>query len=184
MATVPTPFDATAAQKLTATQWDAQVRDVFLFLMNPPLCDLAMNTGLLHANGTATLETYDTESADTDAMHSTVSNPSRIIFNTSGRFHLSAYVFMPQIPTTYSTYTVNLRLNSGGSSAGGTSIRSFSYGTPGGAPAQSVTHLSRVCTAGDYIEVFVTQTSGSSRTTDASLGIFANGFQARWVSVT
>lgn len=180
---VPTPLNPTAGDVLSAASFNTGVKAVFDFLMNPPLCDLAMNSALAHANGVATLESYDTESNDTDSMHSTSTNPSRIIFTTAGRYHLAAYVFMPQVPTTYSTYTVNLRLNAAGSSAGGTSIRSFSYGTPGGTPAQTVTHLSRVFLAGDYVEVFVTQSSGSTRTTDASLGVYANGFQARWVSV-
>jgi hypothetical protein len=183
MATVPTPLDATAAVKITATSFDAGVRDPLNFLLDPPKCDLAMNTALLHVNGTATLETYDTESVDSDSMHSTSSNPSRVIFTTQGRYHLGIFVFMPQVPTTYGTYTVNLRLNSGGSSAGGTSIRSFSYGSPGGAPAQSNTNMTRVFSAGDYVEVFVTQISGSDRITNASLGVYANGFQARWVSI-
>jgi hypothetical protein len=180
---VPTPLNPTAGDVLSASAFNTGVKAVFDFLMNPPLCDLAMNVALAHVNSTATLETYDTEATDTDSMHSTSSNPSRIVFTTAGRYHLGVYVFMPQVPTTYSTYTVNLRLNAAGSSAGGTSLRSFSYGSPGGAPAQSVTHLSRVFSAGDYVETFVTQTSGSTRTTDASLGLYANGFQARWVSV-
>jgi hypothetical protein len=117
-------------------------------------------------------------------MHSTSSNPSRVIFTTAGRYHIGIFVFLPQVPTTYSTYTVNIRLNAAGSSAGGTSIRSFSYGTPGGAPAQTATNLTRVFNAADYVEVFVTQLSGvSDRATDASLGMYANGFQARWVSI-
>jgi hypothetical protein len=42
MATVPTPLDATAAVKITATSFDAGVRDPLNFLLDPPKCDLAM----------------------------------------------------------------------------------------------------------------------------------------------
>lgn len=180
----PTVLDPSPGDKLSAASFDAGVRDVLNFLANPPKCDLAMNSALAHVDNVATLQSYDTEVFDDDTMHSTSTNPSRVTFTTGGRYHIGIFVFLPQVPTTYGTYTVNLRLNSGGSSAGGTSIRSFSYGTPGGAPAQTNTNLTRAFSAGDYVEVFVTQRSGgSTRTTDASLGMYSNGIQARWVSL-
>lgn len=183
MGTVPTPLDATAGNKITATAFDAGVKDVLNFLLDTYHCDVHDGVGVVMTNATATLMTYDSEVSDTDSMHSTSSNTGRIVFNTVGRWDINVFVTLPA--ATYTTYDVNLRLNSGGSAVGGTSIRTFSYGSPGGAPRETVTSLTRVmAVAGDYIEVFITQTSGSNRTTSGGLGVYANGFQARWVGLT
>jgi len=183
MATVPTPYDATAAVKLTATAWDAGVRDPLTFLLDPPKVGAYQNaagTSLVNATSSGPL-LYDAESVDSDNMHSTASNQGRITFNTAGRYLINVFVMLPNV-TTYTVYTVNPRLNSGGT-GGGTSIRSFDLRSPGGAPAQSAITFTRVFAAGDYMEIYVTQTSGSTRVTDFGNGQYATGVQAQWVSI-
>lgn len=183
MATVPTPLDATAGTKISASTFDSGVRDVFDFLLDTPHCEVHDNAGITLVNATATLMLYDTESNDTDNMHSTVSNTGRIVFNTVGRWDLNIFSTVPA--ATYTGYDINPRTNSGGSAAGGSSIRTFSMGSPGGAPRQHCINFKQVITTpGDYIEIFITQTSGANRVTSGGLGVKANGVQARWVGLT
>lgn len=181
MATVPTPFDATAAQKLTATQWDAQVRDVMLFLYNPPTCEVTMASSTSLAIGTATLVAWDTELTDTDSMHSTVSNQSRIVIQTAGRYTVNIATNVATGNAT--TYTVNLKINSGGLVAGGTSVRAWSFGAAGGAPRQFTTSFTRYMpTVGDYFELFVTTSPANSL--DGGIGVLGTGMQVIWKSLT
>jgi hypothetical protein len=190
MATVPTPFDATAGQKLTASQWDAQVRDVFTFLMAPPQCAVYNAATVSCVSNTATLIPFDTEADDTDSMHSTSTNPSRIIFTTAGRYMLNIFTMLVNVPTSYRVYSVNVRLNSGGSAAGGTSIRTFEFAqkpadfasTVMAASCQQTIAMTRVFSAADYIEIFIIQYSGgSARSTDSGAGLYGTGVQARWI---
>jgi len=186
MATVPTPYDATAAVKLTATAWYAGVRDPLTFLLDPPKCGVYQGTvGSVTTLANATLSgplLFDTETNDTDNMHSTTTNTGRITFNTAGRYQIIMYVMITGA-TTFSAYSVNPRLNAGGSPSGGTSIRTFDLKTPGGAPSQATITFTRVFSVSDYIEIYVLQTSASSRTTDFA-GQYCTGVQAQWISIT
>jgi len=184
MATVPTPFDATAAQKLTASQWDAQVRDVLLWLMGNgtngvfPRCHVYDNTTFVVPHNSATLITFAAEIFDTDTMHSTSTNPSRITFTTAGVYDVEAWFTIGQF--TYTTLTLECRLNAGGVVGGGSSIRSQPYD-----PNQTnmVSHIQRFFNAGDYIEYFITQNHGGA-TASLSSASFGTRVFARWLAVS
>jgi hypothetical protein len=193
MATVPTPYDATSGVTLSDTIWDAGVRDPLNFLLDPPHCSVYAGATVSCVSNTATLLTYDTETDDTDTMHSTSSNTGRITFNTAGRYMLTIFTMLVNPPTAYRVYSVNVRLNAAGSSSGGTSIRTFEFAqkpadfasTVLAAGPQQTIALTRVFNALDYIEVFLTQYSGgSARTTDSGAGQFGTGIQARWVGIS
>lgn len=192
MATVPTPLDATAGVKITATSFDAGVRDPLNFLLDPPHCSVYANAAVSCASNTATLLTYDTETDDSDTMHSTSSNTGRVVYNTAGRYLLHIYTMLVNPPTSYRVYSINLRLNSGGSASGGTSIRTFEFAqkpadfaaTVMAASPQQIVTLTRVFAASDYTEVFLTQYSGGgARSTDTGAGLYGTGFQARWIGI-
>ncbi len=186
MATVPTPLDATAGVKISATTFDAGVRDPLNFLLDPPHCTISDGVGISLPNNTATLMTYDTETDDTDSMHSTSSNTSRIVFTTGGRYQIGINNILPAPLGTgiWLTLVVNIRLNSAGSSSGGSSIRSFTFNgyTARQTPPMM---LSRLFTAADYVEIFITQqtSAGTSVTTSGGAGAFACGVQASWVGI-
>lgn len=181
---VPTPPVAAVGQQLSASWWNNSAEPPLSFLQDPPKCSVYNSTGVSIANAAAngTLMTYDTETEDSDNMHSTSTNLGRITMNTPGRYDYNIFSMLPNVPTTYSQYVINARINSGGVATGGTSIRSWDFSTPGGAPCQASISFSKVFAIGDYVEVFYSQTSGSARTTNTS-GQYCNGVQARWVSI-
>lgn len=179
---VPTPLTAVAINKISAAGFNSGVRDPLSFLLDPPRCDVSLGSNISVTDGVATLITYDTEELDTDTMHSTASNTSRITFTTAGRYLVHVYVMWSSL--LLSRCIVNVRLNSGGSSAGGSSIRSFDFNTSSTIPSQMCIPLERLFNATDYIEVFVTQTSGGTRPLQGGNGKFCTGLTARWIQIS
>lgn len=175
MATVPNPRTWSILDAITAARLNTEISTAENYLMNPPLCSVYMGTGVSCADNTTTLMTYDTETDDTDSMHSTLTNTSRITFNTAGRYEIVVYNAF--LSGTLTKYDIQVRLN------GAASLRTFSFGSPGGACMQQIVSLRRVFAVSDYIEVLVTQQSGGLRTTQAA-GQYASGIQAQWVSLT
>lgn len=168
MATVPTAYDAVAAHKLTAVELDAGIKDPLNFLLDgAPRCHVSDATGNVCTSGAAyKLIQWDNEVYDNDTMHDTAGTPYRVTFTTAGRYEIDILITMPA--ATYTNLDLNVRLNSAGSSSGGTQLRvqPFSDGTQA-MPGISF-RFKRVFIATDYIEIFVSQTSGASRTTAAS----------------
>jgi hypothetical protein len=171
---VPTPLDATTGTKISAAAFDSGVRDPLNFLNDPPHCAVYNNAGIACADGTLTLLTFDTETDDTDTMHSTSSNTSRVIFTTAGRYEITAFTSFGNF--TFTVHSVRINKNGAGASGTGT-IRTFGYNTP----RQTCTTITQVFAASDYIEVWVQQTSTASRTSDT--GQYATGVQARWIGI-
>ena len=149
------------------------------FALDPPRVKVYDNTGVVCTNGVAKLLTFDTEVYDTDSMWSGGAS-SRILINTSGVYQFIVYLAMPV--ATYTVLNFNPRRNSAGSASGGTSIRTMptaSLYDTGQGPVNRFTFEMQF-TAGEYVELFVTQTSGGSRTT--STGAETTGVTARWVA--
>ena len=184
MATVPTPFDATTGVKFSASASDTGVRDPLIFLLDPPHCSVYDNTGVLAVNATFTLMQFDTETDDTDTMHNTVTNNSRITFNTAGRYEILIHTGIA-VATTYTVYDLRLTLNAAGVAGGGTSIRTWNFGSAAGKSPGITTFVTvtRVFAANDYVELFLAQTSGANRNVIVA-GQYGTGIQARWIGNT
>jgi hypothetical protein len=182
MATVPTPFTATAGDKLSASTWNTGVKDVFNWLLNGvPRCHVFDASGNSCAVSTPKLILFDGETYDNDGMHDTAVNPSRIYFQTAGRYDVDIQITMPEIGT-YTRMDLNVRLNSGGVVGGGTQLRLQPYSDT--VQAMPIVHFrfKRVFVAGDYLEVFLNQTSAATRVTvNSSL---ATRVFAEWLSTT
>jgi len=178
VATIPSYVTWVAGTVVTAAALNSQVRDPGNFYLARPYCNMFNNTGVACTNGTATLIPFDTEIEDNDSMHSTVTNPSRMIFNTPGVYLIIPRLSFPSTGT--GGRIINLRLNSAGSNAGGTSLLNTT-GTPNASNAiGDPTHswFYRAANVGDYMEFFATQSSGGSQTTVT--GTLATGIQAMW----
>ncbi len=177
MATVPATQSFLAGEKVTASKLNASTKTVLDFLLNPPRVNAFSGTGIATATSTSTLVTFDNESWDTDSMHSTTTNPSRITINTSGQYLVSFYARFPPNATGYRM--LNLRLNSGGSSSGGSTLSTIAIAA---APTTStfVTRtLELTCNSGDHYEMFATQSSGASLTLET--GQRVTGMEFRWL---
>lgn len=177
---IPSYVTWVAGTVVTAAALNSQVRDAGNFNIGRPYCSVYNNAGLATATGVSILLPFDSEVEDNDNMHSTVTNPSRITFNTAG-----VYMILPRLSLPSSANggrQINLRLNAAGNVAGGTSliIMQGQQGSSGiaafGIPAQA--WLYRAANVGDYIEMNIQQTSGGAQTT--TTGQWNTAIQALW----
>lgn len=179
MATVPSVPSFASGNVDVASKLTSLAQGLQLFL-TPPYCDAINSAGIACTSGTATLITLDTENEDTDGMHSTSTNTSRIALNTAGLYEIHAFCRFPSNST--GMRTLNVRANSAGSSSGGATLTTINVpAVNGGTTFVERTFNYRPTSPGtDYVEMFVTQNSGGSLTTDG--GTRVTGMQVRWIS--
>ena len=152
------PVTYTPGAVLTAAQLTA--------MMNPPTCQAYLSGSLPIASGaTWKLLTLDGEAWDsTGDMHNNTTNPSRVYARGTGKYLLQAVIGWP------SNATDNRRLTIMKNSNGDTTLATgVDLGEDRQTPVSGVTTYNRfdamvALTDGDYIEAFVSQTSGSSLT--------------------
>lgn len=164
MATIPTPTPVTDGVVAHDSTLNVGLVTLPTFFLAKPYCQLWMNATVSLASGVLVLIPWDTEAEDNDNMHSAV-NPSRIICQTPGLYTIT--VSMGVTSSSTGGRFVMLRLNSAGSSAGGTPIATLAVPAiaSGGAGINAqVTIKYRFVNVGDYIEVFFEQTSGGTLT--------------------
>lgn len=151
--------------KITAAWANADVRDAVNTLLNLPRVKAYQGTTPTTAgtSGTAQLILWDTEQYDTDSMHSTSVNTSRITIATSGMYDIKTSLYWVANATGYRQ--IEIRKNSGGSAAGGTQIAQFRAATSPTSSAWVGGDVDEPLVAGDYLECFATQTSGGSLAT-------------------
>ncbi|MDT0472788.1 hypothetical protein RM863_11690 [Streptomyces sp. DSM 41014] len=182
MATVPVTQTFTAKEKVTAAKLNAATKTPLDFLLNPPRVNAFSSaaTSVASSTSASTLIALESESWDTDSMHSTTTNTSRIYINTTGQYLVSFYARFPSNATGYRL--LNLRSNSGGSSSEGTTISTISVAAVNG----DVTFVSRTfelaLTAGDYYELFAQQNSGTALTLQN--GQRVTGMEFRWLGIS
>lgn len=181
MATIPPTQSFSAGEKVTGSKLTAGTKTVLDFLMNPPRVNAFLNSGTISlTSGTSTLITLEGESWDTDSMHSTASNTSRITIRTSGQYLVSFYARFLTNSTGYRQ--LNLRSNAGGSANGGTTISTISIPANSGDATFVTRTLELPCVAGEYYELFATQNSGSS--VSVQNGQRVTGMEFRWLGVS
>lgn len=167
------PITAVAAAKLTATQWNASVRDNILFLANPPACRVYRTTAQTIANSSNTALAFNSERYDTAAMHDNVTNNSRITIPTTGIYHVGggiewsatgAYTQAVFIIKNAATFLAQITAESG-------------------APLSRV-NLSTTdkFNAGEFVELWVVQFSGGNLNINAT-GNVSPEFWATWVGL-
>jgi hypothetical protein len=82
-----TPRTWVAGDVLTAAQLNQDIRDNVGFLANPPACRIYHNADQsIPHNVATTILAFNSERYDTDTMHDTVTNNSRITFTTAGLY--------------------------------------------------------------------------------------------------
>jgi hypothetical protein len=177
MATVPATQSFLAGEKVTAAKLIAAAKTPLDFLMNPPRVNAYAGTGPVCASGTTTLIPLDTESWDTDSMHSTATNPSRITINTSGQYLVTFYARWPTNATGYRQ--LNLRLNATGNPGLGSTLSTITLAAVTGEATFVTRTLELTCVAGDHYELFALQNSTVSLTLQA--GQRVTGMEFRWL---
>lgn len=145
--------DPTTGQVASAA-WGDQIRENFEAHEDPPFCNVFASAAVLVATGTDAQLAANSERFDNDALHSTVTNTSRITIQKSGRYRLTAAVSFSGSAT--GSRKISFLLN-------GTteSIRS-QQGTGTSAEYYADAEWTTSLVAGDYVEVRVQQGSGGN----------------------
>lgn len=179
MGTVPTPFHFTALTVPTAANMNAGIEDALAFLLTPPQAHVYHSADRTLTTATWTLAIFDSETADTDAMHSTSSNTSRLVCKTAGTYLVAAQVYFA--PNATGGRGVNITKNGAGTRSSTSPIVSdgFSAGVNNTNQLVSVTALVSLA-VNDYVELFVYQSSGGNLNYIG--GTQGTKFSARWVS--
>ncbi len=172
MATVPTTDTVSVGEKITAANYHTYTRDAVAFLIAPPRCSVYQTATTSCGNGSATVILFDTEAYDTDTMHSTSSNTGRITATTTGLYTVYGQVCMASNAT--GTRTLSLLKN------GATTLANARLQSVIATNAYIDLEIDVQMTAGDYVELTMTQTSGGALATVAGAG--NTWFQARWVA--
>lgn len=175
MATVPSQDTASVGGKVTAALWNADVRDAVDFLLDPPRCRVTHTATVSASNTTNTAHAWDTEDFDSDGIHSTSVNTSRLTIVTDGVYQLSGAISWA------------------GNSTGLRYQMWFKNGASMGIDYQSVVAAGSSSTivvpaptamvalvAGDYIELVGYQNSGGSLNMNPAASY--SYAEARWVA--
>lgn len=135
--------------------WGDVVRDDLEALIDPPACAAFAAAAQSVPNNTDTVLNAGSEDYDNDGMHSTAVNTSRITVQKAGRYRFEARI-------QFAAGAGNRRLTTfrinGASSVNGDQ-RS---GVGGGFSTFISTFMTRVCIAGDYVEMRVLQDTGGA----------------------
>jgi len=164
-----TPKTWATNEVVTAANMNTHVRDNVSFLGSPPACSVKAAGAQSISNATTTTLNADTETYDTDSMHSNVTNNSRITINTAGRYLVMASV-------RFAADVDGIRLISFFRNASTEDAAMLTLAT-----ASSDTSLSAArsysFSAADFIEVRAHQTSG------AALNVTLEDFTAVLITV-
>lgn len=177
MATVPTPFHFTALTVPTASNMNAGIESALAFLLSPPRCKVYNSAAQSIGSGAFAALTWDTEEIDSDAMHSTSSNTSRLVCQTAGTYLLSGSI-------SWASSSAGVRrgarwLKNGASSNTQVMIVPPGTGTAGVPTVHAPTVMMPLAVS-DYVELAGYQDTGGALSTVAGItGCFA---QALWVS--
>jgi len=121
------------------------------------------NSGALTiTNNTLTALTFDSERFDTDTIHSTASNTSRLTATTAGKYAISGHIEWAANATGHRL--IAIRLN------GTTSLASIRRNAISGGAAteqQSIATIYELA-VNDYVELHVLQTSGGNLNVNAA----------------
>lgn len=153
------------------------------FLMNPPRVNAVYATNGIPAlvdGATQVVVPLATEAWDTDGMHSTTTNPSRITFNTPGLYQIT--FFARFLSNSAGTRSINLRLNSGGLPAAGSTLNTWVFTATNGSSSSFSRTVDYLATVGDHIEMWVSANTGNASTVTLDAGDRVTGMHVRWVA--
>ncbi len=161
MATVPNPKTWTALEDVTAAEMNTEIRDTANFQLAPPQCAAYRTAALSPVTSTWTVIPLDAEVYDTDTpkMHDLVTNPSRIIAQTPGKYLVTAQVTFASNAT--GIRQMAIQKNAAGVVPGGTTIAEHRNTAISGASTTLPIATQVVMAAGDYLELFGWQSSGA-----------------------
>lgn len=172
------PGAVTTGTTITST-WGNAVRNAEQYLANPPACRVYHSANQSLTNNVLATLAFNSERWDTDTMHDTVTNNSRITFKTAGLYVVSASVVF----TADNDYTA---IFAGIALGGSTYIAQHIIGTDtdtGFSPAITLTTLYKFA-VNDYVVCNVIQKNTSAAANNAlASGNASPEFSAVWVGL-
>lgn len=171
------PATVVTATTITSA-WGNSVKAATDYLANPPACRVTNNAVQSIANAAWTALTFNTELFDTNSMHDTVTNTSRITITTAGLYTVSVGVAFAANAT--GGRACGVRKNGTGTTGpteGGVLIQAVTV-TDGTYVGYAVTVK---LAAADYIEAVVFQRSGGALNSSVSDGLPV--FSATWIGL-
>ena len=172
-----TPTTITTGQFVTAALMNSHWVENIRFLANPPSCRVYHSAAQSIAHATETTAAFNSERFDTNAMHDTATNNSRITFATAG-LYLVTFTGKYATAADYTATTCRIRLNGTTYIADGTSERNTTIES-----RIQTTTLYRFA-AGDYIEVRLYQANSAAAARNLEVsGNWSPEFMAVWVGL-
>lgn len=173
MGSVPTPRTFVAGEIETAAFLNS-LAQVITFLQNPPRVRCYQGTGTSLVNNSATVVNFDSETYDTDSMHSTTTNTNRLTAATPGLYTIRGRVGLAD--NAVGDRFIAIRKN------GTEFARSEGAHLAGSGNIWAMEVSDEIyLAAGDYVDMVVYQNTGAAVTT--STGTYTS-FSARWVAVS
>ena len=174
MGTIPTAPTFTAGSTLAAADLN-ELRDAIDFWALTPRTYAWQSAAQSTTSGAAALialqsEVYDIVQSGDTASHDLVTDNSRLYVRTTGKYEINGQVQFATNAT--GVRTAQIRLNAAGAVGGGSLLVTAQQSPLTGA-STSVTmpSIEVALTAGDYIEMFGTQTSGGALNTVVGQGV-------------
>lgn len=167
------PPNFTTGQIVTEANLDTLSDDI-TFLAGTPRTRVYNSANISVADATDQALTFNSERYDTDTMHSTAANTSRITFTTAGTYTLKGHVSFAANGT--GQRTVKIRVG------GTTDIAGQKTGTTSAGTVEMTVDTEYAFTAGQYAELVVHQNSGGALNVLAA-GNYSPEFSARLVAV-
>ena len=176
MGTIPTITTFTAGAVLTAPQMN-NLKDVADFWALTPRAYVYQSSVTSVANSAATwtllpmqAEVFDIVQSGDSPMHDTTTDPSRIYIRTTGKYEINGQV---QIVLNSAGYrAAQVRLNAAGSGSGGTQLAINVVDASSAALVSlPIPTVEVSLTAGDYVEAFAQQNSGTALNTIVGSGV-------------
>lgn len=160
---------------ITAALLNQEIRDNLSFLHDPPTCRIYHSVDQSIGNSSDQAVVCNSERYDTDTMHSTSSNTSRITFTTAGKYRVWVVGMFAANAT--GIRRVRLRLN-----GGSTYIAQNNEVSLSGTETHIVAYTEYAFAAADYVEVMAFQNSTGSLNWLASGSANGNEIGASWFS--
>lgn len=148
---------------LTYADWNAALFDTLSLILNPPMVHLQQQVAQSIANNTLTAITFDTEVIDTEGVHSTSTNPSRVTPKTPGWY--MGWFGCSWATTSTGRRLVMMRKNGTGTGSAGTFGRVDWRPTSAGNAQKGFRFFQYFNGTTDYVELMVYQSSGAALST-------------------
>jgi hypothetical protein len=166
------PTSITTGQLLTASLMNTDWGGNITFLANPPACRVRRTSTQSINTVTDTAIGFDAERYDTDTMHDTVTNNTRITMTTAGLYAVGGHLEYDS-STAGTMRAIHVRVN-------GTSVIGSQYIPPIANGRLSVSTTWKFA-ATDYIEIVTFHDAGSART--ISTATYSAEAYATWIGL-